>query len=59
MSYDKLTITLISTHYSNSKCKDIIQTLNVYKIPAKEHNITSILNNSKPFIKQIYRKQWT
>ena len=59
MSSDKLTIISISTHYSISKCKDILQTLNVYKIPAKEHNITSILNNSKSFIKQIYHKQWT
>ena len=59
MSYEKLAIILMSTHYSNSKCKDISQTLNAYIIPAKEHNITSILNNSKSFIKQIYHKQWT
>ena len=29
----------ILTHWSYSKCKDILQTLNVYKIPAKEHQI--------------------
>ena len=27
----------ILTHWSYSKCKDILQTLNVYKFPAKEH----------------------
>ena len=27
----------ILTHWSYSKCKDILQTFNVYKIPAKEH----------------------
>ena len=50
---------LIWTHYSNSKWKNILHTLKVYKIPAKEHNITSILNNFKSFIKQKYHKQWT
>ena len=29
----------ILTHWSYSKCKDILQTLNVYKIPAKEHQV--------------------
>ena len=27
----------ILTHWSYSKCKDMLQTLNVYKFPAKEH----------------------
>ena len=27
------------THWSCSKCKDLLQTLNVYKIPAKEHQV--------------------
>ena len=26
-------------HWSHSKCRDILQTLNVYKIPGKEHQI--------------------
>ena len=30
---------LILTHWSYSKCKDILQTLNVYKIPGKEHQV--------------------
>ena len=30
---------LILTHWSYSKCKDILHTLNVYKIPAKEHQV--------------------
>ena len=29
----------ILTHWSYSKCKDILQTLNVYKIPAKERQV--------------------
>ena len=29
----------IWTHWSYSKCKNILQTLYVYKIPAKEHNV--------------------
>ena len=29
----------ILTHWSYSKCKDILQTLNVYKIPAREHQV--------------------
>ena len=32
-----LELFLILTHWSYSKCKDILQTLNVYKFPAKEH----------------------
>ena len=28
---------LILTHWSYSKCKDILQTLNIYKIPARKH----------------------
>ena len=30
---------MILTHWSESKCKDIFQTLIVYKIPAKEHQV--------------------
>ena len=30
---------LILTHWSYSKCKDILQTLNVYKISAKEYQV--------------------
>ena len=30
---------LILTHWSYSKCKDILQKLNVYKIPTKEHQV--------------------
>ena len=30
---------LILTHWSYSKCKNILQTLYVYKIPAKEHQV--------------------
>ena len=29
----------IIRHWSYSKCKDILQTLNVYQIPAKEHQV--------------------
>ena len=29
---------LIITLWSNSKCKGLLHTLNVYKIPPKEHN---------------------
>ena len=30
---------LTLTRCSYSECKDILQTLNVYKIPAKEHQV--------------------
>ena len=30
---------LILTHWSYSKCKNMLQTLYVYKIPAKEHQV--------------------
>ena len=30
---------LILTHWSYSKCKDILQTLNIYKIPSKQHQV--------------------
>ena len=29
----------ILTHWSYSKCKDILQTLNVYQIPAKDNHV--------------------
>ena len=29
----------ILTHWNYSKCKDLLQTLNVYKITAKEHQV--------------------
>ena len=29
----------ILTHGSHSKCKDLLQTLNVYKITEKEHQV--------------------
>ena len=29
----------ILTHWSYCKCKDLLQTLNVYKIPAKQHQV--------------------
>ena len=30
---------LILTHWSYSKCKNMLQTLYVYKIPAKQHQV--------------------
>ena len=30
---------LILTHWSYCKCEDILHTLNVYKVPAKEHQV--------------------
>ena len=30
---------LILTHWINSKCKDVLQVFNVYKILAKEHEV--------------------
>ena len=35
-------IFLMLTHWSCSKCKDILQTLNVYTIPAKEHQVVDL-----------------
>ena len=34
-----LQLLLILKNWSYSKCKNILQTLNVYKIPAKEHQV--------------------
>ena len=39
MSYEKLAIIFDINIWSYSKCKDILGTLNVYKIPAKEHQV--------------------
>ena len=39
MSYKKNAVIFDITYSSYSKCKDILQMLNVYKIPAKEHAV--------------------
>ena len=38
---------LILTHWSYSKCKDILQTLNVYKITEKEHQVVDRFDEDK------------
>ena len=30
---------LVLTHWSYSKCKDLLQVFNVYKIPGEEHEV--------------------
>ena len=30
---------LILTHWTSSKCKDLLETLSIYEIPAKEHQL--------------------
>ena len=44
MSYDNLAIAFGINNWNYSKCKDILQTLNVYKIPAKERQVVDHLD---------------
>ena len=39
MSYEKLTIVVHIKHWSYSKWKDMLETLNVDQIPLKEHQV--------------------
>ena len=39
MFYEKLAIIFDINKLKLSKCKDILQTLNIYKIPAREHQV--------------------
>ena len=41
---EKITIYLITTHWSCFKYNNLNQTLNVYKIPAKEHQVIDTWN---------------
>ena len=41
---EEITIYLITTHWSYFKCNNLNQTLNVYKIPAKEHQVVDTWN---------------
>ena len=47
----------ILTHWSYSKCKNMLQTLYVYKIPAKEHQVAHHWGADEMSVSQILFKK--